>query len=275
MKWIIAVGSVLLVACYVGFISVWMSQDQSAVEAAADNANGEVVRSPISAEASAELERIHGEIVDQLRRANPEVTDCPSDRAACEELRPVYQKWLDTYETDPGGALEAYNECCERVRDILVNKPIVGLRYNEFVGREVEVPIYFGLFKEGDRFYFRIGDGDFSTVTPMTVRELYDFHMALEKVGKWKQQCRRTRMNARKPVGRFGGMSLEFISKEEGDNIYVWLTAVGPWGRDRMVEEQTVRLTPLNITAMYYDIGRCQELVDSWEEEQRNAQRLR
>lgn len=224
--------------------------------------------------ASLDFPAIRAGIVDQIDRLTRGTYQSQSDRDTAVELLRIYKEWLDGYDDNPDDPIPSYMKLRERTLELFQRKPIIAYKYNELLGSEVEVPVQFNLFTDSDSFYFRVGDGDFSTIAPVSIKQLAALQEAIGKIQTWKETCRAEQMDTRKEVGQFGGVRLVFVSKEKGDNIFVWMTARGPWGRDRMVEEQTVRLTPLNISAMFCHIGRAKELYDTREEERRNAEKL-
>lgn len=225
--------------------------------------------------AAIDFEKMRSEIADQIIRLSSETYKSRSDQSTANELLRIYSEWIRSYDKNPDKPVPAYKKLHQQGQKIFQSKQIVAYKYNEFLGAETEVPVEFNLFTDSDSFYFKVGDGDFSTVAPVSISDLLSLMDAIQKVQKWKQTCRRERMDTRKDVGRFGGISLEFISQDEGENIYVWMTAKGPWAKDRMIEEQRVRLTPLNISAVYFHIGRAKELYDAREEQRINAKRLK
>jgi hypothetical protein len=154
-------------------------------------------------------------------------------------------------------------------------KQIIAYKYNEFMNEEVAVPIQFNLFNNADEFYFKVGTGSLSTVAALNFEQLLKLGTKIFKIQKWKEQCRDKKINVRKKAGQFGGITLVFISKDNGRNIYVWMTAKGKIAKGRVIDEQTVRLNPLNISAIYCHIGRIKELYDAREEERQNAKLLK
>jgi hypothetical protein len=225
--------------------------------------------------AALDFEEIRREIADQIIRISSDTYKSRSDQSTANELLRIYGEWIKSYDRNPSDLVPAYKKLQQQGQQIFQRKQIVAYKYNEFLGAEIEVPVVFNLFKDSDSFYFKVGDGDFSTIAPVSISELLSLMDAIQKVQEWKQTCRRERLSTRKEVGRFGGISLEFVSQEEGENIYVWMTAKGPWAKDRMIEEQKVRLTPLNISAIYFHIGRSKELYDARDERRKNAERLK
>ena len=70
-------------------------------------------------------------------------------------------------------------------------------------------------------------------------------------------------------------MKLEFVSKNNAENIFVWLTARGAFAEDRLVEKQTVRLNMLNLKALFRRITKANELYNQREKARSNADKLK
>lgn len=222
-----------------------------------------------------DVEKTYKTIKGQISLLSSTAYYSNSDKSTATSLILLYKEWIKVYQKNPKDARRAYKKCFADIQNLLKEKDIIAYKYNEFLKREVEVPVQFNLFTNSNDFYFKIGDGDFSTIASVSLKQLLELQKAITKIQGWKQQCREQKLNARKDVGRFGGINLEFVSKDKGKNIYVWMTAKGAWAKDRMITEQTVRLTPLNISAIYFHIGRASELYKAREEEKRNAEKLK
>ena len=78
-----------------------------------------------------------------------------------------------------------------------------------------------------------------------------------------------------KDAGAFGGVQLRFISKNNADDIYVWFTVRGTLSKDHLIDEQTVRVNMLNLTALQQCIGKAKELYDHRQKVQSNADGLK
>lgn len=225
--------------------------------------------------AAVDFEEIRSEMADQIVRLSSETYKSRSDQSTANELLRIYSEWIRSYDNNPDDPIQAYKKLQQQGQQLFQSKQIVAYKYNEFLGAETVEPVVFDLFKDSDNFFFKVGDGDFSTIAPVSPEELLELINAIEKIQEWKQLCRREGLDTRKDVGRIGGISLEFVSREKGDNIYVWMTVKGPWAKDRMIEEQKVRLTPLNISAMYYHIASAPDLYDAREQRRKNAEKLK
>lgn len=186
-----------------------------------------------------------------------------------EELVEAFEKGTDSDKE------AAYKNHQERWRLIYDTKPIFGYKYNEFLKYEVETPIIFNLFSDSDEFYIQVGDGDLCTVAPIPVNDLIRLSEQFDRINQWAKQTLDGHMDVRKDIGRFGGVSLEFIAKESGETVYLLLTARGTFQKDRILEEQTVRVNLLNWNCLQYRIAKAQEIYEQREERKRNADKLK
>lgn len=186
-----------------------------------------------------------------------------------EELVEAFEKGTDSDKE------AAYKNHQERWRLIYDTKPVFGYKHNEFLKHEVETPIIFNLFSDSNEFYIQVGDGDFCTVAPIPVDDLIRLSEQFDRINQWAKQTLDGHMDVRKDIGRFGGVSLEFIAKESGETVYLLLTAHGTFQKDRMLEEQTVRVNLLNWNCLQYRIAKAQEIYEKREERKRNADKLK
>jgi hypothetical protein len=144
---------------------------------------------------------------------------------------------------------------------VIESKPVYGYQYNEFVRQEVTKPITFGLYTDSSAFYIAVGDGDFRTVATVPVEELLAMMEQLPKVFRWMDQCQKEHLETTKEVGRWGGVSFEFVSEKKGDLCYLWLAASGAWGKDRLLEESKVRLSMMNFQCLLNRIQKAPEIA--------------
>ena len=203
----------------------------------------------------------------------------PSDREIYRTFKPLNQAFVAAYERgDMAKAQKLYRTHNEAFQKILL-LPIIGLAYNEFVKREIEKPIEFNLFKDSNRFYIAIGDGDFRTLAPIKVEHLVDMVEALAKGRKWIAQCRREHLDVTKEIGKWsnesGHIRFELVSSQKGEVCSVWLEAKGPYGKDRLLEETKVRLTVLNTARLLKHITNASKLVRERSERLQNAEKLK
>ncbi len=91
----------------------------------------------------------------------------------------------------------------------------------------------------------------------------------------WITQCIKDKMDVRKDVGKFGGISIEFISSDSSDHLYLLLTAQGVFDRDRLIEKQVVRVNFINWHALIAKIGKAKEIYDEREMRKANAEKLK
>jgi len=171
--------------------------------------------------------------------------------------------------------LNAYKTHEERWKSIRETKPVVGYSYNEILKKEVITPIQFNIFNDEDEFYIKVGDGDFCTIAPIPIDDLVKLAEQFDRVSEWANQCSDKHLNARKNIGRFGKVDLEFISTDDGDTNNVFLTARGPFGRDRIFTEQTVRLNMFNWGCLRHRILNAKSVTQKRDENRRNAEKLK
>lgn len=225
--------------------------------------------------AEVDFKEIKTQIENQIVRLSNDTYQSKSDRQTADELLRLYRDWLKSYENSESDPMATYKEYRKQVAEIFRRKQIVAYEYNEFLKMETEVPILFNLFKDANRYYFKVGDGDLSTIAEIPPSEMIGLMRAIDKVKDWGDTCKKEQMDTRKDIGSFGGFSMEFVSQQKGENISVWLTAKGEWGQDRMIEEQTVRLNLLNMRAMFYQMGQAGELLEARTQQRENASKLK
>ena len=185
------------------------------------------------------------------------------------------EHFVKVYEADPNNAQEATKAYYDRQIAIVREKPVIGYSYNEILKKNVEVPVEFNIFEKTDDVYLKVGDGQFSTAAIMNPAEMLRFVESFSRVDEWITQCMNEKMNAQKQVGNFGGVSLEFFSADNADNIYFLLTVRGPFTTESMIEEQNVVLTDLNWRSLYGKMTKFSSMLDARGERKRNADKLR
>jgi len=137
------------------------------------------------------------------------------------------------------------------------------------------VPIVFNIFKDSDAFYLQIGDGTLCTIASLPSVDIPGFVEQLNKILGWSQQCIDEKINVTKDAGFIGTVRLEFISNNNAENIFVWLTAEGNIAEDRLIKKQTVKLNMLNICTLMSHMTKAKELYDHREEARHNADKLK
>ena len=193
-----------------------------------------------------------------------------------EQLIRDYEWFIREYESgDEKAKLAAYAVHTQTWTRVLENKPVYGYRYNEILKQETTVPITFNIYKDADSFYIKVGDGAFCTVASIPPDALLQLAKQLIKITEWSQKCVEQQLDAEKDAGSFGGVKLEFVSKNNAENIFVWLTARGAFAEDRLVEKQTVRLNMLNLKALFRRITKANELYNQREKARSNADKLK
>lgn len=186
------------------------------------------------------------------------------------------EKFVREYESgDEQAKLAAYAVHMQTWTRVLENKPVYGYKYNEILKRRTTVPITFNIYKDSDSFYIQVGDGALCTVASVSVEALQQLAEQLMKINEWSQKCIQEKIDVEKDAGSFGGVSLEFVSKNNAENIFVLLTARGAFAEDRLVEKQTVIVNMLNLNALMRRIAKAKELYDQREKVRRNADKLK
>ncbi len=162
-----------------------------------------------------------------------------------------------------------YNGLILQSQNIMKQKDIIAYKYNEILKEDIEVAVEFNISYNSDDFYFKIGDGAFSTVVFLNKSQLLELKQSIIKIQEWKSKCRKDKMNVRKKVGDFGKMSIEFVSDYNGEFIYILLTAKGA------ILKQTVGINTLNISAIYWHIMNAPKLYSEKEKLINNANKLK
>ncbi len=188
------------------------------------------------------------------------------------QIQETFVKEYESRETDRKSAYTKYTNALTAVYD---SKPVVGYNYNEILKTEIATPIEFNLYKNSDLFYIKVGDGNFCTVATVSPRQLLDLVIISDKIDAWIAQCIADKMDVTKEVGGFGGVNLELVSSDLGDNIYFLLTVKGEVGSDRILEKQTVRVSLLNWRCLYMKFSKVKEIYDKREQLKANAEKLK
>lgn len=186
------------------------------------------------------------------------------------------ERFIREYESgDEQTKLAAYAVHTQTWTRVLETKPVYGYKYNEILKKETTIPINFNIYKDSDSFYIQVGDGAFCTVASVSIEALLKLAEQLVKINEWSQKCIDEKLEAEKDAGSFGGVKLDFVSKNDAENVYVWLTARGTFAEDRLVEKQTVRVNMLNLNALMRRIAKAKELYDQREKVHANADKLK
>ena len=155
------------------------------------------------------------------------------------------------------------------------NKMLYGYKYNDILKKEVEVPMSFGIYTNNDVFYLKVGEGNFCTYANLPIQALGKLAEQLNKITEWRQKCGDEKLETQKEAGEFGGLKIDFVSTDSGQNIYLWLTVSGHFAEDRLLEKQTVRLNMLNYQVLRRRLSTCTELYDQREKSRLNAGKLK
>jgi hypothetical protein len=198
------------------------------------------------------------------------------DRMTMEMLIAGGKTFIDAYESgDTEKAELAYKDANDAYRKVQETKPIFGYKYNELLGDEVTVPVVFNMYTDNSGFYLQVGDGDFSTVAPIEVGKIRDIVAGLKKALEWAAQSYKQRLNARKLIGDWGTVRLEFVSEQGGAYCYTWLQARGPFSKQSLVEETTVELNMLNVRCLAVRMGNARNIVGERIQIERDSEGLK
>ena len=177
------------------------------------------------------------------------------------------------------GNVEATRQLFERsndkTKDLLKNKSIVAFRYNEIFKKMISSDVRFGIYKDSDEFYLAVGEDAFKTVSTLSVENILGILQAYEKAMKWLEQCYNEKMNVTKPLGNFGGVSIEFDSKDDGKFCRFVIHIKGQMTSDRLISEQTVWMTILNFSCLVDKMQNAPEMYQKHKKAKENAGKLK
>ena len=131
------------------------------------------------------------------------------------------------------------------------------------------------LFKDSHDYYIQVGAGSLCTVAPMTSADLLNLYKSGYSIDDWTAQCRTEKLNASKEVGSVGALTLEFVSKDDGNTIYLTIRAKGSFEKDRLLKEQTVAVNMLNWYCLRYRAHNAEDLYIESQRRKLNAESLR
>lgn len=199
-----------------------------------------------------------------------------ADTSAAKLLIAIHEEFARIYNatTNQEARISAHKKHTADLKALYEEKTIYGYKYNELLKDDVTVPISFNIYRDTDAFYIRVGDGSFSTIATIQVSVLGRLVQQLLKIGEWASKCIDEKMDVDKDAGTFGDIQMRFISKNGGDDVYVWLTAEGETAEGHLLQKQTVRLNMLNIHALTFHIAKAKELYELRENEKNNAKKL-
>ena len=198
-----------------------------------------------------------------------------SDIEVAKKVVQLQESFISEYVGSESARKAAHEKLARAVKSIYESKPVVGYKYNEILKKQIEMPITFNLYEDADLYYIKIGDGDFSTIASISPKQLLNLTEMHIKMTEWIEQCIADKMDVRKDVGQFGGISIEFISSDSSDNIYLLLTANGQFAGDRLLEKQVVSINLLNWTCLITRIAKVKELNDARDKRRANAEKLK
>jgi hypothetical protein len=162
-------------------------------------------------------------------------------------LIPSMRGYVKAYESgNKAWAESAYAVLCDAWDKRVGEKPVYGYEYNESLRDEVVKPVDFGMSADGDGFYVLVGEGDFSTLARISREEVADMIKAMGQGLEWIGQSEKQKLNTTRALGRWGGISLEFASKINGDISYFWLEVQGSSSPRHLMTQARIRLGVLN-----------------------------
>ena len=199
------------------------------------------------------------------------------DRTFVEGAASVLKMYVERYETygPADDELQTVIPAMDKTIKMFDLKPVFGYRYNEIVRDEVAVPIIFDMYSNSAQFYLRVGDGDFCTVAPIALGKIREIVAGLNKALEWAEQCRKEQLNAEKLVGDWSTVRLEFVSKDGGAHCFIWLRARGPFTKQSLLEDNTVKLNMLNIRCLAVRMVNARNIAMERLHIERDSERLK
>jgi len=216
---------------------------------------------------------LHGSVASWPRRKS---TWPPSDRELGETLSRAATVFLDAAKAgDTARATQELARFQTLLHQTLQNKKVIGLKFNEFMDRELEEEVRFGLYRDADRFYVELGTGSFRVLGDLSVEQLLDLLEAGLKARAWVSQCEEEKLETSKAIGKWGGVEMEFQATEGGAHSWVWLDVRGKVDTDRLLSHVRVRLSPLNFQCLLQRMVNARDLIEQRQREAANAAKLK
>jgi hypothetical protein len=197
------------------------------------------------------------------------------DLKVCKLLSGIADKVVSAFEVgDTNAAMKLWMER-EQLIKVALREPIKGYQYNEFAKEEVAVPVRFDLFRGGEAFYFRVGDGSFSTVATVTVSDWKSFMDGVEKLDRWLATCRSQKLETRKELCTVGGTTFTFVVWDQGRMWFVDMAVQGDDRRDTLLSSSKVKLAPLNFWRLHTRMREALKIAQEHLKEEKAAEKLR
>lgn len=149
-----------------------------------------------------------------------------------------------------------------------------GYKYNEILKHVVATSVRFNLYSDGSDFYFRVGEGDFSTVATVKREDLPAFSESLARLETWVQTCRAEKLETKKPLCKVGTTTFTLITLSEGQMWTVLMEVEGTYRNEAMLTQQKVVLAPINFSRLAYQISNAKEIYTKHLKEVEAAKRL-
>lgn len=159
--------------------------------------------------------------------------------------------------------------------EVFMRSKINAYKYNEFVKGDVIVPVVFDLYSGGEAFYLKVGDGSFSTVTSVPLEDWKRFLDSVHRVDTWITTCRREKLETRKEICTVGTSIFTFVAFDQGREWYVLMEIRGTMRNKALLEEQKVKLTPLNYWRLYERMRQALQIAQTRLKQEEAAERLR
>jgi len=200
-----------------------------------------------------------------------------------QEERPNYHHSMGLLEAyfkayDEGNvetARQLFDKLNEEAGDLIKNKPIVAFRYNELFKTVLSSNVKFGIYKDSNDLYLQVGQDAFCTVSTLSTDNIVGILQAFDKAIWWPEQCYNEKMEVNKPLGSFGGVTIEFDSQEEGRFCRFLINIKGETSSDRLISEQTVWMSVLNFSCLVDKMRNAPELYKKRIKAHENAIKLK
>ncbi len=163
----------------------------------------------------------------------------------------------------------------ERANDLLMNKPVVALSYNEILKKVVSSDVRFAMYSNSDQFYLAVGEDPFRTLATLSAENIVGIVEAFNKSMKWAEQCYNDKMEVNKPMGSFGGLKIEFESEEGGRFSKYNINIKGDMGNDRLISEQNVWMTLTDFACLIDKIRNAPQMYEERIKRKQNADKLK
>lgn len=274
--------SLLVVFCFSSYAKIWVLKDGTKINGEYYKANKDsvfflenkgqkvvkVAKSNLSANdfnfltkniQSIEISKNY--VKSQMALLNAFKFYSESDVKAREDILKILQKWLDLANKNEKKAIAGYSKLNIRLVKIYQKKEIVSYKYDKSLKKEKEVPVFFDVSKRKKRFFIQVGEDELSTIVPLSRKNISALLKAFVRVGQLKNHYRTEKKDGKKFLGKFGGISLNFVSKNKGQKIYLWMSVKAPFVDDETLQKQKVRLNIMNMNSLHMQLANSKSLL--------------